>query len=154
MWNALARIVLRYGYVWLIILLGATAFLGWQASKVKLSYEFSRAIPTDNPKYEEYQEFRKKFGDDGNLLVIGIQTKDFFTENIFNDYHSLENGIKKIKGVESIISVPSAVNLVRTETENFKAVPLFRDTVLSQTEIDSSRNAFLNLPFYRNLLYN
>ena len=154
MWTSLARIILRYGYIWLAILLAATIFLGWQASKVKLSYEFSRAIPTNNIKYKQYQDFRKKFGDDGNLLVIGIQTKDFFNQNIFNDYNLLENEIKKVKGVESIISVPSAVNLTRTENENFNAFPIFRDTVLSQNEIDSSRNVFLNLPFYRNLLYN
>lgn len=154
MWNSLAKIILRYGYLWLIILLGATAFLGWQASQVKLSYEFSRAVPTDNRKYQEYQSFRKRFGDDGNLLVIGIQTNEFFSEKIFNDYNSLKNGIKKINGVESIISVPSAVNLVRNESENFNAVPIFRDTVLSQQEIESSKTVFLNLPFYRNLLYN
>jgi len=154
MWNSLARVILKYGYVWLAILLAATVFLGWQASKVKLSYEFSRAIPTDNPKYEEYQQFREKFGDDGNLLVIGIQTKDFFSENIFNDYNSLQKEIKKINGVESIISVPSAVNLLRNENENFDAVPIFRDTILSQAEIESNKNVFLNLPFYRNLLYN
>ena len=154
MWTSLARIILRYGYVWLIVLAGATIFLGWQASKVKLSYEFSRAIPTDNPKYEEYQQFRKKFGDDGNLLVIGIQTGDFFKEKIFNDYKSLEKRIKTIKGVESVISVPSAINLIRTESENFNSFPIFPDTSLSQAQIDSSKNVFLNLPFYRSLLYN
>jgi uncharacterized protein len=154
MWNTLARVILKYGYVWLIILLGLTVFFGWQASKVKLSYEFSRAIPTDNPKYLEYQQFRKKFGDDGNLLVIGIQTKHLFTQSVFNDYNSLENDIKKIKGVQTILSVPSAVNLVRNESESFDAVPVFRDTLLSQQEIDSSRNVFLNLLFYRGLLYN
>jgi predicted RND superfamily exporter protein len=154
MWNAIARIILKYGYVWLLILVAATAFLGWQASKVKLSYEFSRAIPTDNPKYVEYQQFRKKFGDDGNLLVIGIQSKDLFTQTIFNAYNALENDIKKIKGVQSILSVPSSVNLVRNESESFNATPIFRDTILSQQEIDSGKAVFLNLPFYRNLLYN
>ena len=128
--------------------------MGWQASKVKLSYEFSRAIPTDNPKYIEYQQFREKFGDDGNLLVIGIQTKDLFNQKVFNDYNALENAIKKVEGVQTIISIPSAVNLVRSESENFNAVRIFRDTLLSQQEIDSSKNVFLNLPFYRNLLYN
>jgi predicted RND superfamily exporter protein len=154
MWNSLARIILRYGYLWLIILLGVTAFLGWQASKVKLSYEFSRAIPTDNPKYEAYEQFRKKFGDDGNLLVVGIQTKDLFNQDIFNDYVSLEKAIKKVNAVTSIISVPSSINLVRNESENFNAVRIFRDTVLSQEEIDSSKSVFYNLKFYRNLLYN
>lgn len=154
MWNSLAKIILRYGYLWLIILLGATAFFGWHASKVKLSYEFSRAIPTDNPKFKEYEDFRKKFGDDGNLLAIGVQTENFFNQSIFNDYVALEKGIKKVNGVETIISVPSAVNLVRNESENFDAVRIFRDTVLSQQEIDSSKNVFYNLPFYRDLLYN
>ena len=38
------------------------------------------------PKYIAYQEFRKKFGEDGNLLVIGLQTTDLFSEKIFNEY--------------------------------------------------------------------
>src|SRR4051812_24006658 len=115
MWKSLAKIILRYGYVWLAILLVATVFLGWQASKVKLSYEFSRAIPTDNIKYIEYQEFRKRFGDDGNLLVIGVQSKDLFNQGIFNDYSALVRQLKNVKGVQNIISVPTAVNLLRNE---------------------------------------
>lgn len=155
MWKSLARIILRFGYVWLAVLLVATAFLGWQASQVKLSYEFTRAIPTDNPKYIEYQEFRKKFGDDGNLLVIGVQSKDIFNQSIFNDYSGLVRQLKKVKGVQSIISLPGAVNLIRNEeSESFKSLPVFRDTLLSQAEIDSSRNVFYNLLFYRGLLYN
>ena len=34
-----------------------------------------------NPKYEEYLEFKKLFGDDGNMLVIGVQSKEFFNKN-------------------------------------------------------------------------
>ena len=155
MWKSLARLILRYGYLWLIILLGITAFLGWQASKVKLSYEFSRAIPTDNPKYLAYQSFRKKFGEDGNLLVIGIQTDRIFQKDFFNDYQQLARRLKKSRGVEDVVSLPSAVNLVRSgESEKLQAVPVFPDTVLSQAELDSSKNIFLSLPFYKGLLYN
>jgi len=155
MWRSIARLILRYGYLFLFILLGVTSFLGWQASKVKLSYEFSRAIPTDNPKYLVYQEFKKKFGEDGNLLVIGIQTEHLFNQNLFNDYVLLAQQIKKVKGVEEIISLPSSVNLVRSgESEKLQAVPVFRDTILSQQEIDTSKNIFLSLPFYKGLLYN
>ncbi len=154
MWNSLARIILKYGYVWLVMLLGVTAFLGWQASKVKLSYEFSRAIPTDNPKYLEYEQFRKKFGNDGNLMVIGIQTDKLFDQKVFNDYVLLSRKLKQVSSVENIISVPTAVNLIRNESENFDAIAVFRDTIASQQEIDSAKNVFLNLPFYRGLLYN
>ena len=155
MWRSLAHVILRYGYFWLAILLGLTAFFGWQASQVKLSYEFSRAIPTDNPKYQTYQEFRKKFGEDGNLMVVGIETKELFTASVFNDYVRLVKQLKKVNGVADIISVPSAVNLKRAEaSENLEAAPVFADRELSQTDLDSSKNIFLSLPFYKGLLYN
>ena len=69
--------------------------MAYHASKVELSYEFARAIPTDHPKYKTYQEFRKKFGEDGNLLVIGIQTDKLFEEKIFNGYSSITESFKK-----------------------------------------------------------
>ena len=155
MWSALARLILRYGYLWLAILAVITAFLGWQASKVQLSYEFSRAIPTDNPKYKDYQEFRKTFGEDGNLLVIGIQEKNLFRQGFFTDYVRLSKQIRNVASVEDVISVPSAIYLARTEgTEKLSALPVFPDSLTTQEQIDSAGNAFLSLPFYKGLLYN
>jgi predicted RND superfamily exporter protein len=155
MWQSAGQFILKYRLLLLVILAGLTSFMIYHASKVELSYEFARAIPTDHPKYKAYQEFRKKFGEDGNLLVIGIQTDKLFKEKIFNSYISLQKDLKKIIGVEDVISVPSAVNLVKDSvTEKLKAEAIFRDTVLSQAEIDSSKNIFFNLPFYKTLLYN
>jgi predicted RND superfamily exporter protein len=134
-----------------------TAFFAWQASKVELSYEFSRAIPTDHPKYKTYQEFRQKFGEDGNLLVIGIEsdTSKLFSAKEFNDYAALQRELKKLNGVEDVIAMPTAIDLVKdVQNEKLKAVSIFRDTILSQAEIDSSKNIFLTLPFYKTLLYN
>src|SRR5437762_5771015 len=155
MWLSLGQFILKYRLFLLLILLGLTSFMAYHASKVELSYEFARAIPTDHPKYKAYQEFRKKFGEDGNLLVIGIQTDKLFQEKIFNNYILLQKNIKKINGVEDIISVPAAVNLIKdSSTEKLKAQPIFSDTTLSQAEIDSSKNIFFKLPFYKTLLYN
>ncbi|HNJ55267.1 MAG TPA: efflux RND transporter permease subunit [Chitinophagaceae bacterium] len=155
MWQNIGRFILKYRLPILITLAALTAFMGFHASKVQLSYDFSRAIPLNNPKYKVYQEFRKTFGEDGNLLVLGIQTDKFFTEKIFNNYTSLQQKLKQQFGVDDIISIPSAVNLVKVpETEKLKADTIFADRKLTQTELDSAANKFLNLPFYRNLLYN
>jgi len=155
MWQSIGRFILKYRIPLLIILAALSAFMAWRASMVQLSYDFSRAIPTDNPKYKIYQEFKKKFGEDGNLLVLGIQTDKFFTEKIFNDYTALQRNLKNQFGVDDIIGIPSAINLVKApETEKLKADTIFADRVLTKDEIDSSAKKFLNLPFYRNLLYN
>jgi len=155
MWKSLGQFILRFRWPLLMLVIALTGFMGYHASKVELSYEFARAIPIDNPKYKAYQDFKKKFGEDGNLLVIGLQTPDLFSEKIFNEYSALQRALKKANKVEDIISIPSAVNLVKVpETEKLKAQTIFRDTTLSQAEIDSCRNIFLSLPFYRGLLYN
>jgi predicted RND superfamily exporter protein len=155
MWKSIARSVLRFGYLWLALLVLLTGWLGWEASQVKLSYEFSRAIPTDHPKYIAYQAFRQKFGEDGNLLVIGIRTKEIFSEKIFNDYRAMSGRLRKVNGVTDIVSMPSAISLNRVEgSERLQALPIFSDSVRMQAQIDSGRRVFLNLPFYRGLLYN
>ncbi len=155
MWHTLGKFILKYRIPLLIVLAGITAFMGYHASRVQLSYDFSRAIPTNNPKYKAYQEFRKKFGEDGNLLVIGIQHDKLFEEKLFNAYAGLQRDLRKLRGVDDVIAVTSAVNLVKIpDTERLKADTIFPERTLSQAEIDSGAAIFLRLPFYRDLLYN
>ena len=155
MWQRLATFVLKFRAPLLIILLVVTAVMGFYASKVKLSYEFARAIPTDNPKYKEYISFKQKFGDDGNLLVIGIQTDSLFTLKTFNAYTALFQKLKKIKHVEDILSIPSAVELVKdTVTQKMTARRIFSDSIGTQAELDLAAARFFNLPFYGDRFYN
>lgn len=155
MWGRIALFILRFRWPLLLIILLITAFMGWHASKVQLSYEFTNAIPTDNPKYKAYQDFKKQFGEDGNLLVIGMQSADLFTEKIFNDYAALADSLKHAESVVGVLSIPGAVNLVKdTVSEKLQAVPLFPSKHLKQPELDSLRNLFMSLRFYNGLLYN
>ena len=155
MWQRLGQLILKYRLPLLIILLLVTAGMGYLASKVELSYEFTRAIPLDNPKYKSYQAFREKFGEDGNLLVIGVQSDQLFKAGTFQSYVQLQEELKKVNGVEDILSVPAAVELIKdSATERLKVVPLFDIQNFSQEKIDSSVLRFRNLPFYQGLLYN
>ena len=155
MWEKIARIILRFRWMLLILLLAITGVMGYHASRVQMSYEFAKAIPTDNPKYQAYQAFRRQFGEDGNLLVIGIQTNDLFKAPVFNDYAAMAKQIKAVPAVEDIISVPAASNLVKDiTTEKLNAVPVFPNKPLSQPELDSMSALFYSLPFYQGLLYN
>src|SRR6185312_13149998 len=109
----------------------------------------------DNPKYEDYLSFRKKFGDDGNVLVIGVQSNDFFRTENFKAFQNLNNGLKKIPYVEDVLSVANAVNLLKdTASHKLNAIPVFPQNVVSQSSLDSSLKVFYTLPFYRSLLYN
>lgn len=155
MWQRMAKLVLKNRLLLLICLLAATLVMAFFASKIKLSYEFTNAIPVDNPKYEDYLSFRKKFGDDGNVLVIGVQSNDFFRTENFKAFQNLNNGLKKIPYVEDVLSVANAVNLLKdTASHKLNAIPVFPQNAASQSSIDSSLKVFYTLPFYSSLLYN
>src|SRR6185437_8087390 len=96
MWKRLAKSVLKNRFLFLILLFAATAVMAFFAVKIKLSYEFSRAMPVDNPKYQDYLSFKEKFGDDGNVLVVGLQTEDFFRLDKFEAFRKLTDSLKKV----------------------------------------------------------
>lgn len=155
MWYQLGKWVLRNRLPLLIAVLLATGVMGYFASKVQRSYDFAKAIPIDHPKYLEYEAFKQRFGEDGNMLVIGIEKKDFFQLSFFKKFAALQKDFKTVPGVEDVLSVSSAVVLMKDSAgEKLKAVPVFPDNIQTQEELDSCRRNFENLPFYRGLLYN
>lgn len=155
MWHRLGQFILKNRVPFVVVLVLFTGVMTYWASKVQLSYEFSRAIPTNHPASVTYREFKKKFGEDGNLFVIGIQSKDLFTEKLFNQYALLQSGLKKVNGVEDVIGLASAINLVKNpESEKLNASLIFPPGTLDQAQIDSGAATFFNLPFYQQLLYN
>ncbi len=153
MWHKIAAFIIKYRIILLIALLADTGYMAYHAAQVKISYEFTSAVPTDNPKYIEYQNFRKQFGEDGNLMVIGMQTKDFFTPSFFNDYALLIDSLDSIKNVENVLSIPGAISLVKdTVTQQLKPVAIAGKPPYSN--VDSIKQNFLGLPFYKGFLYN
>jgi predicted RND superfamily exporter protein len=155
MWYQAGKFILRNRFLLLIAIAASTAFMGWEASKVQLSYDFTRALPTDNPKYIEYQAFLKKFGGDGNTMVIGIGSDRFYTPQIFTAVADLHKRLKSVAGVTDVLSVPQAVTLINDSVQHkLLPRPIFSLPVISQVQLDSERHVFENLPFYRQLLYN
>lgn len=155
MWRKLGQFILNYRWPLLIILAASTVLMGYWGSKVQLSYDFTRAIPADHPANITYQQFKNKYGQDGNLMVVGIQTDKLFEAKLFNEYAQLQKQLKKSVGVTDVISIPSAITLIKDSArEKLNALPIFPDKTLSQAELDSSAGLFRSLPFYQGLLYN
>lgn len=155
MWQRLAGFVLKYRLLLLVLLLAGTGVMGYFASKVQMSYDYVATIPHDNPKFLEYQEFKKKFGGDGNVLMLAVQTDKFFQADFFQDYVQLNKDMKNVFAVENIMSVPMAVNLVKNDsTQKLEANLLFKGDLANQEVIDSLSKVFNTLLFYKGLLYN
>ncbi len=91
MWKKIAKIILNNRIVILIVISAITAFMVYQAKHVKMDYNYVSLLPTTDPYYIDFSNFKKVFGEDANLTIIGIQDKDFFKLEKFNDWRNLQD---------------------------------------------------------------
>ena len=155
MWYRLGQKIVKYKVASLVMLTLATLVMGYFAAQIKLSYEFTKAIPEDNPKFVIYKNFVKKFGVDGTTMVVGFQTDSLYTPAVFNQVVELHKNIKSIPGVTDVLSVPFAYNLLKdTMNSKFIAHKIFSADYKSDSLLQIDKREFEQLPFYKNLLYN
>lgn len=155
MWKKFSALLLRNKLTFTVILLLGTAFMGYETAQIELSYEFAKILPDDDSTYIEYQEFKKKFGEDGNVMVIGFQDKNLFQLNKFNDWYKLGNDIKNIKGIKDIMSIPTIYNVVRNDSlQKLDFLKILNKPLKSQKDLDTLKNLILSLPFYEGIIFN
>ncbi len=155
MWNKLSRLILKGRVLLLALVALFTAFMGYKAKDAEMAYNFAKVIPVDNPIYLDYVRFKEKFGEDGNILVMGVQPEKLFDKTFFNNWALLADSIKKIDGVTEVISISKAYNISKdTVTNKLSVYPIFPDRKLSRHELDSLKDIFYSLPIYKGRLYN
>lgn len=155
MWEKIARLILKNRIALIALLVVLTALIGYQVKNVQLSYAFAKIIPADHPIYVQNQAFKKMFGEDGNVLMLGVESQNVFELNFFNNWKKIGDEIKQIEGIEEVVSLGHLFNLERNDSlKKFNFNPLIKHAPTSQTELDSIHSLFKTLPFYNGLIYN
>ena len=84
MWIYLSRLILKNRSLILILFILVTVFAAFNAVNVKLAYNPGKILPITDSTFIKYQKFKQKFGEDGSLMVLGIQTDQIFKKDFFN----------------------------------------------------------------------
>ena len=155
MWDKIVSLILRNRISFLIGIALITCFMGYRATKIQLSYEMARMLPTNDKNLLNYQQFKTIFGEDGNVIFIGFQDSAFFQIGHFNQFYSLCERIQKIEGIEKVLSPTNVYSLVKNDSlQKFNFLPIVKQQPTSQKEVDSLKEHILSLKFYDNLLFN
>mgnify|MGYP003337609262 CR=1 FL=1 len=155
MLDAFARVLLRYRIVFLIVLIVDTALMCWLATYVKLSYEGAKILPASDSSYVDYKAFKQKFGEDGTVMVIGLQSDKIFSLPLFNAWYDLSNEIKRIDGIQEVVSISRSYNIFRNDSfGRLDVKPLLPERPVSQAGVDTLKQILFSLPFYEGLLFN
>ncbi len=157
MWQYLVRFILRNRLAILIVIGLLTVFMGYEGSKVQLSYHLAKMLPASDPTSIEYSKFKKEFGQsaDGSISFIAVKDPKLFTLQHFDDWYDVTLKLMKIKGVKQVLSSARVFTLVRDDKLHkfdFKNLVPHRPT--TQKEVDSIKNILYNLPLYQDRLFN
>lgn len=156
-WEFIARLILTYRITILVIIVAITIFLGLQWKNLSMTYTEANLLPKKHIVNRQYDDFLSKFGEEGNLIVIGFKDPNFFTPKAFAAWNELMTGLKNSKDVELVVSLNDLKKLQKdTLAEKFELVPFInQNQTVNPAYLQKIKlELFNNLPFYEGLLFN
>lgn len=155
-WEGVARIILRNKIFILLVIIATTVFLGMQWKHMRFTYTEANMLPDDHEVNLTYNNFLEVFGEEGNLIVLGVKDSSVFTVKQFNAWNNLAESFKPYDEVETVLSIKDLQKLVKNnEKKQFDLVPFIKDSISSLDEINKlQEDLFKKYPFYDNFLFN
>jgi len=152
-WKHIASAILKNRLIIFICVLALSAFMGYEASKVKITFNGGKVLPVTDSAFIRYAEFKKTFGQDASSMVIGIKSPNIFDKDVFNDWYQIGEQLKKIKGIKAVISAANIYNLQKdTLQHKFVLKPLVTGLLQTAAAVDSVKQQLTSMPFYKGLI--
>src|SRR6187402_1337440 len=141
MWNKLAEGIIRYRLLFIILIGIITIFMGFKATTVTMSYDFARTVPPNDPDMVYLNQFKEQFGEDSNIIVVGMKDSAVYKLDNFLALRELTQNIKGINGVTEVVSLPVLKMILKDTANNkFAFANIFPNTIETQAELDSLLN--------------
>jgi predicted RND superfamily exporter protein len=155
MWNKLAHIVLKNRLALIISIGIITIFMAYQAKDVEFTYSFFTPVPEDDPDMMFFTEFKNEFGEDANVVAIGIKDSSLYTPQNFRRYKYLSEALLDIDGVIQVVSIPLFQTMIKdTENKKFNVQPVFDEIPDDQATLDSLLVVAVNQRLYSDQIIN
>jgi hypothetical protein len=155
MWTRIAQFIIKFRLTLIGIILLITVFMGYHATKVQMSYDLARTVPLDDPEMVFLHKFKAQFGEDGNIIAVGLRDSAIYTLDNFNRFRELNKAIREIPGVNDLLSLPE-VKIIRKDTANtrFYLDGHYPKQIKDQAQLDSLMGAIRNQKFYMGQIVN
>ena len=122
---------------------------------MRFTYTEANLLPDNNEVNIEYDKFLSHFGEEGNLIVLGIKDSSLFTPNNFKAWSQLSEEINKADEIDLTLSLGNLQVLQKMDSlQKFEMVPFINDSIFTQSSLDNYKQRLFNdLPFYEGLVY-
>lgn len=154
MLKKLAYFILKYRLTLLFLLLGITAVMGFFATKVQITFNNPRLLPSTDTASIDYDFFKEKFGQDGTILVIGIKKDELNTLTNFQAWAKVGDDLKNLAGIKNVLSVARLSDLTLNDSlGKFEFKPLKGSYPTTQNELEDLWLKINSLKFYEGYVF-
>ncbi len=157
-WTTFATFLLRHRVAFSVALLACTVFMVSQWKNIQFSFTEANLLPDDHPENILYNKFLDHFGEEGVVMLVGVQDSTLFSKEKFKAWNTLFDTIATFKEVDQVLSFSNVKTLVKdTKHKRFEFQNVLQNPSdsITKTNIESFKNTlFTQLPFYENILYN
>ena len=150
-----SNFVLNNRKIFILIILVYTAFMAYKALDVKYNYDFSQTVPDTDEEMIYYNSFKKTFGEDGNVLAIGLKDSSVFLIDKLKLYDNYIEEIQKVYGVKGVLGLSKLQVLKKNnQNKNFNFIDIFDPFPNDQQTYDSLLEVINNEKFYEGKILN
>ncbi len=154
MWQTVARIILRNRIAILVAIGLVTVAMGYMTTSVKIRYDFAALLPATDSTLINYKAFKQRFGEDGDVLVIGIENEHLFRKDVYDAWFDMGQEMLKLDGIEEVVSAARCYHLVRNDSlKRFNFKLLSEGKPANQSELDLIKAEIVKLKFYDRLMW-
>ena len=155
-WDALASIILRNRLAILVLIGLCTILMTTQWSKMRFTYTEANLLPDDHPLNLKYNDFLEIFGEEGNLIVLGVKDSLLFSVENLNAWNRLSKSFENNPYVETVVTLQDLKKLVKNkQKQQFDFIPFIKDSLRTVEDLGLLKSSLLkDFPFYDNVLFN
>jgi len=155
-WGAVARLILRNRIGIILVVAAATYFFGQQWDKMRFTYTEANLLPDEHEVNLKYNAFLETFGEEGNLIVLGVKDSSLFSVEKLNAWNALASSFKSYDEVETVVAISDLQKLIKNNTtKQFDLEPFIVDSISSVAQLETlQKQLFEQYPFYDNFLFN
>ena len=155
MWSKLAHTILRFRVTLMVLLTIVTVFMGYQSQNIKWSYDLANIVPDQDADMVYFRQFRKTFGEDGNIMALGVQDSAVYQLENFRKFSELTSKLEQKDGIRNVLGLPNLQKLEKNNAKRaFELAHVFDSIPNSQTTLDSLLVGAASLKFYSGQLIN
>ena len=123
---------------------------------MRFTYSEANLLPDDHPLNLKYNDFLEIFGEEGNLIVLGVKDSLLFSVENLNAWNRLSKSFENNPYVETVVTLQDLKKLVKNkQKQQFDFIPFIKDSLRTVEDLGLLKSSLLkDFPFYDNVFLN